>query len=307
MTTVEQSQFENLHFYTAMTRSLADDKAFAGLVDTIMDTVPKGVTKDDVMAAINQAIADTPGADMDEILEAAVDRLNQDHGGIMDGAAAAALHDAWDTYKDASGLADDDIGAILADPVSVTLDQVEKSSTSIKQILAMLYLLMIELAGEESANQLLEGCAQRDQIKELAKEKASKIRTKAWIEFGTQMATATINVTSGMVSFGAGGLGLGAALKGNQGASQSLGALGTSFGTFSSGISGGATAVSGVITGHIDARIAEIDGESQVAQGHMDIANKMKQRAIELFQGLLSMLQSISQADHTTMTAIGRI
>lgn len=305
MNALEGTGFENLQTYTEFTSNTQDNIAFENLVNTIMGEVPETVTREEVLDAINQAIADEPDATMEEVLEKAVETINQTQD--LDDDVVTKLHDAWDTFKSESGLSEDDISAILADPVDAVLsDGDNMSEVSLKKMLAMMYLLMIEIAGKESADELLIGCEQRDEIMEIAKEKAGNLRTKAWVSFATDMTAAAIQIGAGAMSMGAAGKGLNAAKAGQSGLAQSYGGMATAYGSLGGGFSSLMKAGGNLGAGLIDARNAELDGESQVASANMDIANKMRQKAVELLQHLLSMLQGMSQADYQTMTTIGR-
>ncbi|MDD9303410.1 MAG: hypothetical protein HUK40_14145 [Desulfobacter sp.] len=289
----------NIQFYTETTGTRSDDQALDKVMDSIMDAVPEGVSREEVGKAIDDAIKANPDASMKEIMEAAVNTINTDHGVTSDASEISAMKAAWDDFTTDTGLTGENIKEILTDPVSFVLSDENTSEVSVKKMLAMLYLLMIEMAGEESANQLLEGCKQRYEIMEIAKEKAGDLRTKAWVSFAAGAISAGIQIYGGAK-------GLNAAKAGNSSLAQAYGGQSGAYNTIAGGFSGGVNAVAGLATGHIDAHIAELDGESQVAQANKELADKMRQKVGDLISNLINMLQSMSQTDYQTMITIGR-
>jgi hypothetical protein len=98
------------------------------------------------------------------------------------------------------------------------------------------------------------------------------------------------------------------------GLAQSHGGMASSYGAMGSAVSGlgqsastTCNAVGGLVSGLFDADIAIKDGESQAAGMRKDTTDKLRQKATELVQAMMTLLQSVSQADYQTMTAIGRV
>lgn len=298
---INTQNFENLQIHASFTSGMDDDAAYHALVDQIMESMPEGVTRDDVMDAINKAIADEPDTPMEEILERVVKEINEAHGIKADNTTIKDLHNAWDAFQKDTGLADDKIASILVDPANLE-NFGELSETSIKEMLAWLYLVMIEIAGEESANQLYAGCRKRDEIMALARDKADKIRDKATIQFATQMVSAGLQVAGGAAGMRSGMRGIK-----NPDMAMAYGAVGSGQSAIAQGFGQMGTAGGNLAAGKLDADIAIIEGESQVASAEQEMANKLRQKASELIQSLFNILQGMSQVDYQTMTAIGRV
>ncbi|MCK5099137.1 MAG: hypothetical protein KAR45_13600, partial [Desulfobacteraceae bacterium] len=260
-------------------------------------------TPDEIGQAIDKIKAENPNWTMDQVFEAAIKQLNPN----CDDKTINEIRNSWQEFTGVSDLSKDDISQILASPLGFVLKDEGTSETSVKNLIALLMLLMIEIAGEESANQLLEGCKQRDSIMEIAKEKASDIRMKAVVNLVIGLCSAAVQIGASAAAMSSASKGMTAAKAGNMGLSTAYGAQGSAQAGIGQGLSTACNAIGGLITGLIDANIALLDGESQVASTNKDIADKLRQKATELMQSCLKLLESMSQADYQTMTAIGRV
>lgn len=297
---IDSVNLGNLDTYAAMTQTHHDDKAMVVLNEKIMAAVPDA-TPQEIADQIDQIKAANPEMTMDQVFETAVKSLNPQ----CDADAINEIRSAWQTFVNVSNLSGDDIKAILKAPIEFSITNSADSETSIKQLMAMLMRLMIEIAGEESASQLLEGCQQRDEIEKLAKEKAGDMRVKAWTNLAVGL------VSAGCQGVGALGSGIfsgaGVVTYKNSSLSQSLGGVGGAINSMGQAGSTATNAVGSLFTGLTDAEIAIKEGKSQTTSINKETADKMRQKATELLQACMQLLQSMSQADYQTMTTIGRV
>ena len=88
---------------------------------------------------------------------------------------------------------------------------------------------------------------------------------------------------------------------------QFHGSMGQAYGGMGQGGAAALNALGGFIAAQMDAEMALIDGETQVANITKETADKLRQKAAELIQACMQLMQNISQADYQTMTTIGRI
>ncbi len=296
------TNFDTLQLYAEMTGTEQDDQAIEKLNQDILAAIPDS-TPEEVGEAIDRIKTANPSWTMDQVFEAAVRELNPG----CDTEKINQIRTSWQEFTGISSLSTDDIGKILTNPAEYVLGNPEITEKTIKNTMAMLMLLMVEIAGEESANQLLEGFAQRDEIMAIAREKAKDIMAKAIVNLVVGLASAAIQIGASASAMSNASKGLNAAKAGD-------GALAGAYGGKSQAIAGlgqagssACSALGGLITGMYDADIAIKDGESQVANINKETSDKLKQKASELIQNCISMLQSMSQADYQTMTAIGRV
>lgn len=308
------NNFDTLQLYAEMTGTEQDDKALENLNQQILAAVPDK-TPEQVGEAIDKIKSDNPNWTMDQVFEAAIGELNPD----CDAEAINEIRSSWQEFTGVSNLSTDDVGKILASPFQFVTNDKDSSEKTIKNTLAVLMLLMVEIAGQESANQLFEGFQQRDEIMTIAKEKANDLRTKAIVSLVTGLISATIQIGASSLAMSSASKGLNASKAASAPGltpqdSGSLGSLSSSYGGMSnawSGMgqaaSGACNTVGGFISGMIDAKIAIKDGESQVAGIQKDTADKLRQKAGELVQAVMNLLQAMNQADYQTMTAIGRV
>ena len=273
-----------LRDYGSETATADDDKALAQLNNKIMEALP-GVDSSTVGDAIDKAVAANPNMSMDEVFTQVVKSLNAD----CEDALINEIRSAWQSFAGVDNLTQDDIAGILPPKGALDPSQVD-TQMSIKEAIAFFMLAMIELAGEESASQLFQNTQLRDQIMDLAKEKASDLKTKA-----------VVNLICGLVASGAQIAGGVMAMKNST--NQAISGAWTGFGQAGGGMS---NSIGGCITGFIDADIAINEGKSQMLSTMKDANSQLRQKAIEVIQTCIQMLQSLAQADYQTMTAIGR-
>ncbi|MBI9092601.1 MAG: hypothetical protein JEZ12_25575 [Desulfobacterium sp.] len=295
------TNFDSLQLYGEMTGTQQDDRALATLNDEILAAVP-GATPEEVGQTIDRIKAEKPNWTMDQVFEAAIKELNPS----CEAETINTIRAAWQEFTGVSNLSNDDIGNILASPLGFVTGDDQASERTIKETLAVLMLLMIEIAGEESANQMFEGFQQRDEIMTIAMEKADDIRTKAVISMVVGLASAAVQIGGSAMSMGGASKGLNAAKVGNVGLAQAHGGMSSAWSGLGQGGSAVVNSVAGLLTGMIDAEIAIKDGESQVAGIQKETADKLRQKVGELIQACMNLLQAMNQADYQTMTAIGR-
>lgn len=293
--------FSSLQLYTELTATEQDDTALQNLNQKILEAVPDA-SPDQVSEAIDRIKQEHPNWTMDQVFEAAVRELNPQ----IEDAKINEIRNAWTEFTGVSNLSRDDISQILASPIDFVHGGGETNQTTLKSAIAALMLLMIELAGEESANELLIGCKERDNIMEIAKEKAELLKEKAITNLIMGLVSAGIQIGASMASFSSASKGMTAAKAGDGNLASAYGGKASAWAGLGQAGSAAVNAVGTYISGMIDAEIAIKDGESQVAQMNKEIADKMRQKATELIQACLQLLQSMAQADYQTMTAIGR-
>ncbi|WP_022665964.1 hypothetical protein [Desulfospira joergensenii] len=299
---IDGNTFNSLSLYADLTDDAQDNEKLEALQNMILAAAPDA-TPEQVGQAIDDAIAqakaenpDSP-VNMEEIFETAVKSLNSE----CTDEAVTNIKNAWQEFTGINNLNQDDIGQILVSPFSFVATDEDASVATIQNTLALLVLLMIEIAGEESANQLLEGFDQKDTIMALAKEKAAKLREKAWVNFGFGLAAAGSQALGGLSQMIGSGVGLGGV---SEKAAKSWAGLGQGAGSLGQAGSTTCNAIAGLWTGLIDADIAEIEGKSQVASINKDTADKLKAKAEELIKTMINLLQTIAQAKHGVLTSI---
>jgi hypothetical protein len=253
--------------------------------------------------AIDRIKTANPGWTMDQVFTAAVKVLNPG----CDTEKINQIRSSWQEFTGVSNLSSDDIGKILTKPADYVISNPEITEKTVKNTMAMLMLLMVEIAGEESANQLLEGFSQRDEIMAIAKEKASDIMSKAIVNLVVGLTSAAVQIGFSIGAMSSSAKGLNAAKAGDGTLSSAYGGKAMAISGLGQAGSSAVNALGGIITGMYDADIAIKDGESQVANINKETSDKLRQKATELIQNCISMLQSMSQADYQTMTAIGRV
>ena len=288
---IDGSTFGNLELYADLTDNTQDNEKLDALKNMILAAAPDA-TPEEVGKAIDDAIAqakaENPDApvNMEEIFETAVKQLNSD----CSDEAIQNIISAWQDFTGVSSLSQDDISQILVSPyVFVACDETTSVAT-IHNTMAMLILMMIEIAGEESADQLLAGFAEKDTIMAIAREKKSELTTKAWVNFAFGMTAAAVQ---GLAAFAS----MVPAAKGNQGLAQAFSGLGQA-------ISGMVNAGGQAWAGLIDADIALLDGESQVAGMNKETRDKLKAKAEEVIKTLMNLLMTIAQAKQGVLTKI---
>lgn len=343
---IEGNTFDSLRLYADLTADgQADNEKLAALNDQILAAVP-GATPEQVSLAIEEAMQqaknEDPDApvDMAKIFETAVKQINSQCGDE----AIKNIINAWQDFTGVANLSKDDIGQILASPFGFVATDDNTSLSTIHNTMAILMLMMIEIAGEESANQLMEGFAQKDTIMEIAKQKKSELVTKA-----------IVNMVVGLVSAGiqgiSSGIALGVSIKGVSESGKALkefktgsdikgtvdpdtmspdqikvknaeaqthfkqsglhGAKATSLGGLGQAISGLGGAGAGAVnafgslwTGIIDGNIAVLDGESQEAGINKETADKLRAKAEEIIQALFKLLNTMAQARQNLISNI---
>jgi len=296
------NNFDRLQIYAEMTESAQDDQIIETLNTQILAAVPDATPKQ-VGEAIDQIKADNPNWTMDQVFEAVIGELNPD----CEADTINQIRSSWQEFTGVSNLSNDDISEILASPIDFVSNDDAASETTIKNTLVILALLLIDIAGEESAFEMLEGCSQRDEIMKLAHEKAEDIKAKAKIGLAVGLTSSVVQIGASSMSMSNASKGLTAAKAGNSGLAQAYGGKSSAWSGMGQGVSGAVNAVGGLLTGMKDADIAVNEGESQAAGIKKDAAASRKQKLAELIAAAQNILQAISQADNQTMTAIGRV
>jgi ribosomal protein L11 len=296
------TNFDTLQLYAEMTGSKQDDQVIEKLNQQILAAVPDS-TPEEVGQAIDRIKTANPGQTMDEVFAAAVKELNPG----CDTDKINQIRSSWQEFTGVSNLSTDDIGKVLTNPAEYIVNNPDSTEKTIKNTMAMLMLLMVEIAGEESANQLLEGFAQRDEVMSIAKAKADDIRAKAIVSLVMGLVSAGVQIGTSAAAMGIASKGFNATKAGDTALANLYGAKSQALSGFSQAGAGVCSTLGGTISGMFDAEIAIKDGESQVANIHKETSDKLRQKASELIQNCISMLQSMSQADYQTMTAIGRV
>ncbi|WP_461211057.1 hypothetical protein [Desulfocurvus sp. DL9XJH121] len=170
---------------------VGDSNEWADVENQLAAMLP-GVDSDSLNSAIRQYVAANPTATPAEVLEAVVTQLNPD----ITSDEVAALRSEWEEFAQTTNLAPADLMAILG-PETVSVE-----GMSARDLMAMALLMIIEVLGEEAANEMLAGFDERDALMELAHQKADEITAKAWISFACSMTSAVISVVGGAVSLG---------------------------------------------------------------------------------------------------------
>ena len=267
---------------TAMTAKTMD-----GDVNELKDVEQKlsallpGIDSGELNSAIREYIQANPSATPAEVLEAVVTQLDPS----VTTEQVSALRTEWEQFAQTTKL---DAGELLG---VMQLPGVgdELTPTSVKDMMAMLVLMMIELFGEEAADQLLEGFAERDNIMALAKEKATQMRTMAWIQLGTGLTSAAISIYGGCKG-----------MKMDSGKAMA----------FSQAISGTAKLfdVAGQFAGSmIQANIAEIDGKSAAAQIRKETSQKLEDMARDLIKTFMDVYDNLKSQEYQTMSKLSNV
>lgn len=262
---------------------LGGDEGEWGDVENKLAELLPGVDSDDLTAEIKKYIEANPSATPAEVLEAVVTKLNPD----VTTEQVSALRTEWEQFATTTGLGPDTLLEIMATPETSG----SSSSMSVKDLMAQLMLLMIEIFGEEAANELLEGFSERDTIMDLAKEKAAQLRTQAWTQLAMGLCSAACSI--------AGGIG-GMKMAGNAAKSQAFSTIMQGFGKVFDSINQCATSM-------IQAHIAEIDGESQAAQVRKDTAQKLEDMARDLVKTMLEIYQNMASQEYQTMGKLSNV
>lgn len=327
--------FDNLSLYTHLTAdSNQDNQKLADLKNQMLSAVPDA-SQEEITAATDKAIQDARTANpdsplnMEEIFETAVRQLNPG----CENEAITRIRNAWQDFTGVNNLSQDDIGQILVSPFGFVASDENTSLATIQNTMAILFLLMIEIAGEESANQLLEGSIQAEKIMEIAKNKKNKLIEKAIVTAVTGFISAAVQGIASTASMACSIKGLSDTNKGIKASNaadalakdsgpelevNTLTKLGDSYfskasasGSMGQAISGlgqagggAVNAIGGLWAGIIDGEIAVLDGESQVVNINKDTADKMKKKAEELIMAMMNILKTIAQARHDTLSNI---
>ncbi|WP_028588050.1 hypothetical protein [Desulfocurvus vexinensis] len=239
-----------------------------------------GIDTQTLSAAITDYIEAHPSATPGEVLEAVVNQLNP-------GLAAdqvAALRTEWEQFAATTTLDAASLLAVMKTPEEVVTPQ------SVRDLMAMLLMLMIEVMGEESASQLMEGFAQRDEIMALAKEKAAEMRAMAWTQLALGLTSAAISIVGGLAGMGF------------KDSSKAM--------LWSQVVAGSAKlfdTASQFATSMIQANIAEIEGKSQVAQIRKETAQKLEDLARDLVRTFMEIYNSLLQQQYQTMSKLSNV
>ncbi|MBF0201651.1 MAG: hypothetical protein HQK66_10130 [Desulfamplus sp.] len=195
--TISGTNFDNLGIYSQLTATKTDDDALASLNKEIKAALPD-VKSSDIGQAIDKVRTENPDWTMDKVFDAVVRGLNPDCGTE----SLNKIRAAWQDFTSCGNLSSDDVSQILRAPVEFAMNNSDVSQATIKNTLALLMLLMVEIAGEESASNLLEGAHKRDEILSLAQEKAKDIRVKAWVNLAVGVISSAVQIGSGVLSLG---------------------------------------------------------------------------------------------------------
>jgi len=291
--------FDNLETYAQITSTGEDDAILEKLNQLIFEAVPDA-DPGEVGEKIDEILKQNPTWTIDQVLEAVVTSLNPGCGDDI----ISEIKTAWEAFTGVSDLSSDDVADIIENPASFAVNDSDNASVSLKQAIKILMLLLVEIAGDESAAMLEQGVLERDNIEALGEKKATEIITKGWIEGSVQALSGLCSIL-GSIGTGVGAAG-GFKNVGNTVKSQAWGNMGQSLSGFCSALSSLCSSTGSVITGYIDADIAIIDSEGQQAQIRKDTADQLKNSAATLIDTALSLLKTMGQADYQTMTAIGR-
>lgn len=259
-----------------------DQQEWADVENKLAELLP-GVDTGDLTDAVREQIKANPNATPAEVLEAVVKELNPEVGS----AEVSALRSEWEQFAQSTGMEPSELLEIMKTPETGS----EVTATSIKDMMADLMAMMIQLFGEEAASQLLEGFAERDTVMALAKQKASEMRTMAWCQLGLGLCSAATSIVGGI-----GGM----RMAGNAAKSQA----------FSTMMGGGAKvfdSLSQMSTSLIQANIAELDGESQSAQMRKETAQKLEDMARDLIKVMIDIYNSMMSQEYQTMSKLSNV
>ena len=257
-----------------------DEKEWQDVEQKLTALLP-GIDTQTLSAAITDYIEAHPSATPGEVLEAVVNQLNP---GLAT-EQVAALRTEWEQFAATTSL---DAASLLA--VMKTPEETGPTIQSMRDIMAMLLMLMIEIMGEESASQLMEGFAQRDEIMALAKEKAAEMRAMAWVQLAMGLTSAAISIVGGLAGMGI------------KDSSKAM--------LWSQVVSGSAKlfdTASQFATSMIQANIAEIEGKSQVAQVRKETAQKLEDLARDLIRTFMELYNSLLQQQYQTMSKLSNV
>lgn len=251
------------------------------------------VSSEELTTAIQEYMQANPTATPAEVLEAVVTNLNPN----ASAEAVAALRTEWEQFADTTGLNASALLYVMAMPET---EGTEVTRESVKDMMANLMMLMIEIFGEEAASQLLEGFSERDTIMELAKQKAEEMRTQAGWQLAMGLTSATIQIAGGLWSMNAAGKTLNmseseaAAMNSKiQGANMAIGGsakIADTFGSFMSTM--------------IQANIAELDGEMSAAQIRKETADKLQNMAQDLINHFMTIYTDMASREYTSFNML---
>ncbi len=240
-----------------------------------------GVDSQTLSSAIANYIEAHPTATPGEVLEAVVSQLNP----AVASEQVAALRTEWEQFAATTTLDAASLLEVMKTPAAGA-----PTIESVRDIMAMLVLLMIEIMGEESASQLMEGFAQRDEIMALAKEKAAEMRTMAWTQLALGLTSAAISIAGGLMGMGF------------KDSSQAM--------LWSQVVAGSAKlfdSASQFAASMIQANIAEIEGQSQVAQVRKETAQKLEDLARDMIRAFMEIYNSLLQQQYQTMSKLSNV
>jgi hypothetical protein len=240
-----------------------------------------GVDSQTLSSAIANYIEAHPTATPGEVLEAVVRQLNP----AVASEQVAALRTEWEQFAATTTLDAASLLEVMKTPAAGA-----PTIESMRDIMAMLVLLMIEIMGEESASQLMEGFAQRDEIMALAKEKAAEMRTMAWTQLALGLTSAAISIAGGLMGMGF------------KDSSQAM--------LWSQVVAGSAKlfdSASQFAASMIQANIAEIEGQSQVAQVRKETAQKLEDLARDMIRAFMEIYNSLLQQQYQTMSKLSSV
>jgi len=241
-----------------------------------------GVDSDTLSQAIEEYVAAHPSATPSEVLTAVAQELNPD----LTTAEVAALRTEWEEFAATTGTDASELLTVMSTPETSS----SSDTQTIRELMAMLMMLMIEIFGEEAASQLLEGFAQRDTIMALAKEKAEELRDMAATQLALGLVSAAVSIAGGAA-----------------GMAMSSPSLAMAWNQVVSGAAKIFDSISQYVGSMAPANIAEIDGQSQAAQIRKETADKLEDMARDLIKATLEIYTALQQQEYQNLQKVASV
>ena len=286
------------------------DMGISGYRATMEGSASGSVNKElaDVSNMLNDLLPDVDMAELDEamqayatahpnatkadVLEAVVTQYKPD----ITNSEVAALRTEWEQFTAAL---DDDPSWFLETQSS---SMSNKTGMSVQDMMAQLMLTMIEVFGEEAANQLLAGFSERDTIMALAKEKAAEMRFMAGMQLACGLASAGFQIAGGLGTMRMATNSMKPNVTQQQSTAMNTKAQG--FGQVMTGTAKIFDSFSQLMTGLSQAKIAELDGESQSAQIRKETAQKLEDSARDLITTMLNIYNDQQSRDYQNLSKV---
>ena len=270
------------------------DKELADVANMLNELLPDVdmAELDEAMQAYAMAHPEATKAD---VLEAVVKQYKPD----ITTSEIAALRTEWEEFSEALEALKDDQGWFTEIQGSY-MDM--KTGMSVMDMMAELRLMMVEVFGEEAASNMLQGFAERDALMELAKEKAEEMRFMAGAQLACGLASAGFQIAGGLgtMKMATNSMKTGV----TQQASTALNTKAQGFGQVMSGTAKIFDTFSQLMTGLSQARIAELDGESQSAQIRKETAQKLEDMARDLISTVLNLYNEQASRDYQNLSKV---